>query len=73
MMQAGILTACISELPEALSRARAPSDELTFCLLTSEWDEPGSSSAGRFSADIMRAASSKRELEMECCLQAPVG
>jgi hypothetical protein len=39
-------------LLEALSRASAPSEVLTFCLLTRTFENPGSSSAGRFSADI---------------------
>lgn len=47
------LTACTRELLDALRRARALSDEFTFCLLTSIRDEPASSSAGRFSADMM--------------------
>jgi hypothetical protein len=43
-------------LLDALSRASAASEEVTFCLFTSICDELRSSSAGRFSADIMTVA-----------------
>lgn len=55
-----LLTLCNSALLEALMRARAPSEARTFCLLTRLWDEPGSSSAGRFSADILGYRSDDR-------------
>lgn len=47
-------TACTSApaFVEALSRARAPLDDPRCGLFTS-WDEPGSSEAGRFSADMV--------------------
>jgi hypothetical protein len=47
------LTLWTSALLDALSRASAASEEVTFCLFTSICDELRSSSAGRFSADIM--------------------
>lgn len=53
-----IHTLCTRALPDALRRASAPVEELTFCRLTSDWDMPGSSSAGRFSADILRCEKS---------------
>lgn len=62
------LTDCTRALLEAFSRARAPVELLTFCLLTSIWLYPGSSSAGRFSADILAARSSKNrsDRKFEC-------
>ena len=62
-----LLTPLIRALFEALRRANAPSEELMFCLLTSIWDEPGSSSAGRFSADIVKTGLKSPDMETCSC------
>lgn len=48
-----------SALLDALIRASAPVEDRTFCLFTRLWLEPGSSSAGRFSADMAGSSSGR--------------